>query len=187
MPDCDAAALGTALLTLARNTIGITFGITQRPFEDRTALHQPGAVFVTLTQRAALRGCIGTLLAYRPLIDDVRENARAAAFSDPRFPPVEAWELEGLRVEVSLLGATTPLFFRDQEDALAQLNPKVDGIVLRAGNHRATFLPQVWEELPEPSVFMAHLKRKAGLPADYWGPDVTIERYAVEKWKEAET
>lgn len=187
MPDGDTPPLGATLLTLARNAIGKTFGITQRPFEDRATLHQPGAVFVTLTQRAALRGCIGTLLAYRPLIDDVHENARAAAFSDPRFPPVKARELDGLRIEVSLLGPTTPIFFCGQEDALAQLRPRIDGIVLRAGNHRATFLPQVWEELPEPHVFMAHLKRKAGLPADYWGPDVTIERYPVEKWKEAET
>ena len=187
MPDGDTPPLGATLLTLARNAIGKTFGITQRPFEDRATLHQPGAVFVTLTQRAVLRGCIGTLLAYRPLIDDVRGNASAAAFSDPRFPPVEAWEFDGLRIEISLLGAATPVLFRDQEDALAQLRPKIDGIVLRAGSHRATFLPQVWEELPEPRVFMTHLKRKAGLPPDYWGPDVTIERYPVEKWKEAET
>jgi len=186
MPD-PHATLGTSLLILARDAIASRFGAASRPFDDLPELHAPGASFVTLTERGALRGCIGSLSAYRPLIDDVRENACAAAFSDPRFPPVQAGEFDGVRVEVSLLTPATPLSFRDEADALAQLRPHIDGVILRLRHYRATFLPQVWEQLPDPKVFLAHLKQKAGLPADYWSPDLALERYQVEKWKEPAT
>lgn len=180
MPD-----LGTTLLTLARNAIAAHFGLPQGPAVDAPELHRPGATFVTLTQHGNLRGCIGSLEAWRPLAQDVRENALAAAFRDPRFNALRADELPCTRVEVSLLTPAEPVSFTSEADALAQLRPNVDGVIFTAGQRRSTFLPQVWEQLPEPATFMAHLKQKAGLPAGYWGPDVSLERYTVKKWKEA--
>jgi uncharacterized protein len=177
--------LGTALLTLARNAIATHFD--QPPATaavDLPELHKNGATFVTLTQRGELRGCIGSLEAWRPLLLDVQENARAAAFRDPRFAPLSEDELPITRVEISLLTTAEPMSFRDEADALAQLRPNIDGIIFTAGSRRATFLPQVWEQLQEPAEFMARLKLKAGLPGNYWGPDIQLERYAVKKWKE---
>lgn len=177
--------LGTALLQLARAAIADRFGLaTATAAVDLPELHKLGATFVTLTQQGELRGCIGSLEAWRPLLIDVQENACAAAFRDPRFAPLKEEELPITRVEVSLLTPAEPMQFRDEADALAQLRPAIDGVILTAGRHRATFLPQVWEELPEPYDFMAHLKRKAGLPANYWRDDVRLERYSVMKWKE---
>ncbi|MDP2809602.1 MAG: AmmeMemoRadiSam system protein A [Rhodocyclaceae bacterium] len=181
--------LGEALLIRARNAIAAEFGEPARPEPDHPALHEPGAVFVTLTLQGCqgqLRGCIGSLEAHRPLGEDVRANARAAAFRDPRFPPLAADELPRTRVEVSLLAPATPIEFTDEEDAVRQLRPGIDGVILEVGGRRGTFLPQVWESLPEPRLFMAHLKQKAGLPADFWAPDVRLFRYEVQKWKEAE-
>jgi uncharacterized protein len=179
MPD-----LGKTLLQLARNSIASHFGQPTLSPADSPELHEPGATFVTLTQDGHLRGCIGSLEAWRPLLKDVQENARAAAFRDPRFESLSADELPRTRVEVSLLTPAEPLSFSSEADALAQLRPEVDGVIFTAGNRRSTFLPQVWEQLPEPAVFMAHLKQKAGLPASYWGPDVRLERYGVRKWQE---
>lgn len=180
MPD-----LGTTLLTMARNAITAHFGLPQSLAADCPELHEIGATFVTLSQHGNLRGCIGSLEAWRPLAKDVQENALAAAFRDPRFKPLSAEELPLTRVEVSLLTPAEPMSFTSEADALAQLHPNVDGVIFTAGHHRSTFLPQVWEQLPDPAVFMAHLKQKAGLPASYWGPDVGLERYTVKKWKEA--
>ena len=145
---------------------------------------EPGATFVTLTQNGQLRGCIGSLEAHRPLGEDLLENARAAAFRDPRFAPLSVDELARTRVEVSVLSAATPMRFQDEADLLRQLRPGVDGIILEYGRHRATFLPQVWEQLPDPRTFMAHLKKKAGLAEDFWSPALGISRYRVEKYKE---
>jgi AmmeMemoRadiSam system protein A len=141
-------------------------------------------VFVTLTERGELRGCIGSLEAWRPLHDDVVANARAAAFNDPRFAPLRAEDLSGVRVEVSLLSPAQAMSFTSEEDAIRQLRPGLDGVILEIGRHRGTFLPQVWESLPEPRQFMAQLKRKAGLPPNFWSADVNLSRYSVEKWKE---
>lgn len=176
--------LGKTLLVLARNAIAARFGEAPRPTTDLPALHQPGASFVTLTLHGQLRGCIGSLEAWRPLGRDVEENACSAAFRDPRFTPLSAGELPLVGVEVSLLTAPQAMSFANEADALAQLRPGADGVILSAGGHRATFLPQVWEQLPEPVAFMRHLKEKAGLPARYWGSDVRLERYQVRKWKE---
>jgi AmmeMemoRadiSam system protein A len=176
--------LGTSLLQLARNAIGDNFGLTPQPVAERPAWRQPGASFVTLTQDGALRGCIGSLTAYRPLAEDVAANARAAAFRDPRFAPLTADELARTRIEVSRLAPAQPLLCRDEAEALALLRPHVDGVILSTGRHRATFLPQVWEQLPDPAVFLAQLKQKAGLAADYWAADLRLERYAVDKWRE---
>ena len=176
---------GPVLLQLARAAIAGRFGQAAPAIAELPELHQPGATFVTLTQNGQLRGCIGSLEAWRPLLLDVQENALAAAFRDPRFEPLTADELPRTRVEVSLLTAPQPMHFHDEADALAQLRPNIDGVIFTAGRRRSTFLPQVWEQLPEPRQFMAHLKQKAGLPAGYWGSDVRLEHYAVQKWKEA--
>jgi AmmeMemoRadiSam system protein A len=180
MPD-----LGATLLVIARNAIGETFALPAMPVADLAVLHEPAATFVTLTQADGLRGCIGSLEAWRPLADDVHANARAAAFHDPRFRPLTADELPRTRLEVSLLTPAETIAWSDEADARAQLQPGHDGVILSAGRHRATFLPQVWEQLPEPRRFLGELKRKAGLAADYWGPEVRLERYTVRKWQEA--
>lgn len=178
------ADLGSTLLKLARNAIASRFDAAAEPPEDLPELHRPGATFVTLTQAGELRGCIGSLEAHRPLGDDVQDNACSAAFRDPRFPPLTARELPITRVEVSLLTPPQPLPVADEKDALSRLRPNIDGLIFSARGRRATFLPQVWEQLPKAADFLAHLRRKAGLPADYWGPDVRLETYQVQKWKE---
>jgi AmmeMemoRadiSam system protein A len=152
------------------------------------ALHEEGASFVTLHKRSgALRGCIGSLVARRSLIEDVQANAKAAAFQDPRFPPLQEEELDNIVIEVSILSAPEPLAYDGPEDLIAELRPNVDGVVLERGWNRATFLPQVWEQLPEPEKFLAHLCYKAGLPPDAWrNQDVKISTYQVEKFSEEE-
>lgn len=190
-----ADALGRALLALARNAIGERFGRPPRPVEALPQLDERGAVFVTLSKDGALRGCIGSLEAQRSLREDVGANAVAAAFGDPRFPPLSAEEFEGsnggerVRIEVSLLGAAEPIDAgdgkgTDEAAALARLRPRVDGVILSYGNRRATFLPQVWDALPDPVRFMAQLKMKAGLPPDFWDERIRLARYEVRKWKE---
>jgi len=177
--------LGQALLITARNAIADKLGATQRTEPAAQAdLSQRGAVFVTLTKQGGLRGCIGSLEAWRVLHDDVVANACAAAFSDPRFEPLRAEDLSDIRVEVSLLSRAQPMAFTSEDDAVSQLRPNIDGVILECGRHRGTFLPQVWESLPEPRQFMAQLKRKAGLPPDFWSTDIRLSRYSVEKWKE---
>ncbi|MCE1181620.1 MAG: AmmeMemoRadiSam system protein A [Rhodocyclales bacterium] len=185
MPAQSTEPLGDSLLKLARQAINSHFGQPTATFTvDQPELQKSGASFVTLTQNGQLRGCIGSLQAWRPLAQDVQQNALAAALRDPRFKPLTAEELARTRVEVSLLTAPEPMQFSSEADLLGQLRPGVDGIIFSAGPHRATFLPQVWEQLPTPQAFMAQLKRKAGLAADYWGDEVRIERYGVQKWKE---
>lgn len=179
-----ADALGHALLNIARSAIGERFGQAAAALPATAELAAPGASFVTLTQGGKLRGCIGSLQPYRPLADDVAGNAVAAAFRDPRFAPLTAAELAHTRVEVSLLTAAEPIAFADEADALARLRPGVDGVILTCGERRSTFLPQVWESLPEARQFMAQLKLKAGLPADYWDGKISLARYGVQKWKE---
>ncbi len=140
----------------------------------------PGAAFVTLHRAGELRGCIGSLEARRPLVADVAANARAAAFEDPRFPPLAAWELAGLAIHLAIVGPSVPLPAESEAELLATLRPGHDGLVLAEGPHRATFLPAVWESLPDPRDFLAHLKHKAGLPRDYWSPTLRFRRYSVE-------
>jgi len=180
MPD----ALGTALLVRARNAIAAAFDITPRPEPDHPDLAQLGATFVTLTQAGQLRGCIGTLEARRPLDTDVRANARSAAFHDPRFAPLSRDEFDRTRVEVSLLTPAVALTYADEADAIRQMRPHIDGLIFECHGRRGTFLPQVWESLPEPQQFFSHLKQKAGFAADFWSPDVKLYRYEVRKWKE---
>jgi AmmeMemoRadiSam system protein A len=176
---------GSTLLKLARAEIGSKLGQPATPPAQAGWLMEPGASFVTLTRQGELRGCIGTLEAHRSLGIDVRENAVAAAFRDPRFMPLSHAEFDEIRVEVSLLSPAQALAVADEATALAALRPNVDGVVFEYRHFRSTFLPQVWEQLPEPAEFMAHLKRKAGLPMDFWAEDVRLSRYTVSKWKES--
>jgi AmmeMemoRadiSam system protein A len=182
---------GRVLLALAREAIAAALDLlpsaARRPAPELAApwLRAPGACFVTLTRQSRLRGCIGSVRARRPLVDDVRANARAAALSDPRFPPLTAGELPETRIEVSLLSAASPLPAASEDEALAALRPGIDGIILEIGGEsHATFLPQVWENLPSPRDFLAHLKQKAGLPPGFWSPDLRLHRYTVTKWTE---
>lgn len=178
--------LGHALLGIARNALAERLDAPIIPTADHPRLAQAGATFVTLLRSHQLRGCIGSLEAWRPLREDVHENAIAAAFRDPRFPPLSASEFPGIEIEVSLLTTPEPIGGYNEAQIRDQLRPDIDGAILVAGadrHHvRATFLPQVWEQLPEPVEFLRHLKRKAGLPDHYWSSDTRLLRYTVDKW-----
>jgi AmmeMemoRadiSam system protein A len=143
------------------------------------ALQQQHAVFVTLTRSARLRGCIGTLEPVTPLAIAVADSAHGAAYRDPRFPPMRPDELERTTIEISVLTATRPLAAASREVLLERLRPGVDGLVLQDGRHRSTFLPKVWEQLPDPREFLAQLLAKAGLPADHWSPTLQLHRYGA--------
>ena len=172
------------LLRLARESIrhGITHG-TALPIDIAALPDELKAVrasFVTLEKNGELRGCIGALEAYRPLAQDIVENAYAAAFEDPRFPPVREEELDKLEIHLSLLTPSEPLHFQSEQELIAQLRPGVDGLILAERGRRGTFLPSVWEQLPDPAQFLEHLKMKAGLPPGYWSDSVKIYRYETE-------
>jgi AmmeMemoRadiSam system protein A len=177
---------GPTLLAIARAAIAEQLGVPALSFDTPEWLNEPGATFVTLTYAGALRGCIGSLVAERALRADVESNAFAAAFRDPRFPPLSAREYRAIEVEVSLLSPMQPFAVESETQALTLLRPGVDGVLLEYGRRRGTFLPQVWEQLPEPHAFLAHLKQKAGLPADFWADEVRLSRYTVTKWREIE-
>lgn len=182
MPDTD---LGTTLLALARQAIAHRLGRAPAPVvPDDPRLHEKGATFVTLTKDGDLRGCIGSLRRSRRLGEDVLANAVAAAMEDPRFAPLEADELDAVTVEVSLLSDPEYLEFAGEEALLAQLRPGEDGLIIFSGCRSATFLPQVWEQLPEPHQFLAALKHKAGLPTHREAAGLMAARYHVRKWKE---
>ncbi|MGH8667275.1 MAG: AmmeMemoRadiSam system protein B [Burkholderiales bacterium] len=178
------AGTGSTLIGIARAAIGEKLGASASVHRPAPWLERPGATFVTLTYENALRGCIGSLEARRSLALDVRENALAAAFSDPRFKPLTAQEWARTAVEISLLSALEALPLDDESQVLRRLRPGIDGLVLEFGHHRGTFLPQVWEQLPEPASFLMSLKRKAGLPPDLWEPEMRLSRYTVTKWRE---
>lgn len=176
---------GRALLALARAALAEELA-GERPAEPPPAewLERPGACFVTLEVDGELRGCIGSIDAYRPLAEDVRANALAAALRDPRFRSLGSAELASLRISVSLLSPLEPLSFAGEADLVRQLRPGRDGLVLEHGDRRGTFLPAVWRHFPEPAEFVTQLKRKAGLAADFWAPDVAVWRYTTESWSE---
>lgn len=182
---------GRVLLHIARAAIARALKITAWSDEpvDLSAqwLQQTGATFITLlTQDQRLRGCVGSLQAYQPLIENVRSNAVSAALHDTRFLPVTADEVESIFIEVSLLSALQPIRFASEAEALRQLRPGMDGIMLEYGIYRSTFLPQVWDSLPQPQEFLAQLKVKAGLYADFWDDNLKLSRYTVQKWCEAD-
>lgn len=175
---------GSTLLTLARGAIARTLGEAHVSDADAPWLSEYRASFVTLVRNNELRGCIGSLEATRPLRVDVESNAVAAAFRDPRFTPLTRMEYADTTIEVSLLSAIEALAAADEEQIRSMLRPGVDGVVFEYGHFRSTFLPQVWEQLPDPELFLANLKRKAGLPPDFWHKAVKLSRYTVRKWRE---
>lgn len=175
-PEQLSSEEGRKLVELARLTISRSLN---QPIGAATAEKMAGTlnapayqekrgVFVTLHKQGQLRGCIGSLIGYRPIVEGVREHALNAAFNDPRFRPVTADELADLDIEVSILSEPTPLTYRDGADLLAKLRPGLDGLIIRQGGASATFLPQVWEQLPDPEAFLSHLCQKAGLPPLEW-------------------
>jgi len=185
MPLSEAQRRG--LLGIARQSIA--YGLQQhRPLPVTPADHppfdQPGASFVTLHRQQSLRGCIGSLEAHRPLLLDVAANAFAAAFRDPRFTPLQVDELDDLAISISLLSAAEALLFNSQSALLDQIRPGIDGLILEEGSRRGTFLPSVWESLPDKADFLAHLKMKAGLPPDYWSEQIKVWRYTTESFGE---
>jgi hypothetical protein len=182
----QAADKGRVLLAHARSAIAEALALPAHPAPERDFLQRPGATFVTLRSGGDLRGCIGSLQARRPLGADVRANAAAAAFDDPRFAPLRASEYAGIDVEVSVLSAASPIAVASEYELHTQLRAGVDGLVLELGPRRCTFLPQVWEMLPSARDFVDELKRKAGLRRDFWSDQLRFSRYTVEKFTETE-
>jgi AmmeMemoRadiSam system protein A len=177
------------LLRLAREAMehGVR-GKKLPPLDDASLtprLREQGASFVTITIAGDLRGCIGALEAYQPLVDDVREHAVAAALEDPRFSPVAQTELSRIKLEVSCLTAPHPLEYSTSEDLLARLHPHVDGVILKSDFRRATFLPQVWEKIPDPEDFLDHLCAKMGAKSSLWrNTKLQVYVYQVEEFHE---
>jgi len=174
------------LISMADNAIRHYLGQETEPAipiaigDFSSDLQSNGASFVTLTINNELRGCIGSLEAYRPLIEDVISNAQASAFSDPRFTPLTLSELENIHIQVSVLSKSEALDFSSEADLLQQLRPNIDGLILEDKGRRGTFLPTVWESLTTPEQFLQHLKLKANLPANYWSDTLKVYRYTTE-------
>ncbi len=170
-----------ALLDVARQSIaeGLRTGrpLVVEPAAYPATLQDLGAAFVTLKREGQLRGCIGSVTPSRPLVQDVAMNAFAAAFQDPRFPPLHPTEYDHLEYQISVLGPLTPIPLTDEAAILEQLRPGQDGLVIEYGTHRGLFLPSVWSSLPDRRQFFAALKQKAGLPPDFWSPDVRVLRF----------
>jgi AmmeMemoRadiSam system protein A len=178
------------LLKLARHSIELAASHQPLPelvlSEYSAQLQQEGASFVTLTEYGELRGCIGALEPYQALVQDVCEHAAAAAMDDYRFTPVSPDEAAQLVIEISRLTIPQPLPYRQPAELLACLKPDVDGVILRDGIRRATFLPQVWEKLPDPAAFLSHLCQKMGAPSDLWRRKILqVFTYQVEEFEEA--
>lgn len=177
------------LLDLARETLRHGVRGEQLPKIELESLSPtlkaPGASFITLTVHGELRGCIGALEPYQPLVWDVREHALAAALEDPRFPPVGPDEVDRIEIEISRLTFPKPLEYQDAEDLVDKLRPNVDGVILRDGVRRATFLPQVWEKLPDKAEFLSSLCAKMGAASDTWRrKHLDVQTYQVEEFRE---
>jgi AmmeMemoRadiSam system protein A len=176
-----------ALLRIARESLAEA--VRGDPFRRDLAawpvvLRAPGACFVTLSRDGALRGCIGSLEPHRALWADAADNAVGAGLRDPRFLPVRPEELGHLRIAMAVLGRPEPIAVADRAALLAALRPEIDGLVISDQGRRATFLPKVWEQLPEPEEFLARLMQKAGLPTAHWSPTLRVERYGAEEFDE---
>jgi AmmeMemoRadiSam system protein A len=182
MPERHDAML---LPAIARAAIARTLGLPADKGSLPDALTENGASFVTLHLGGRLRGCIGTLMPVRPLAEDVQANAVAAAFRDFRFPPLAMEEFGDIDISVSVLGAAEWMPVHSEADAIDQLVPGADGLILDYRGHRGTFLPQVWQQLPDAGEFLTHLKCKAGLPPDFWHADIRLSRYRVEEYEES--
>jgi MEMO1 family protein len=146
------------------------------------SFQQPRATFVTLNIEGRLRGCIGSLQAHRPLVVDVANNAQAAAFKDPRFKALKLDEFVSVDVHISVLSVPEPLVVNSRDELLSQLQPGIDGLILEENGHRATYLPSVWDQLPDAETFITELRRKAGLAADGWSESTKIQRYRTEEF-----
>jgi AmmeMemoRadiSam system protein A len=177
-----------ALLRIADRSIRHALATGRRADPDPAGLpaelHEPGASFVTLTERGELQGCIGSMLPVRPLWLDVARNALAAAFDDPRMPPLTVAQFPRTSIEISVLSALEPLEVADRADLLARIRPGVDGLLVSATGARGTFLPSVWEELPEPTAFLDALWRKAGLRPGSWPAGLRVERYTTRSFED---
>jgi len=185
----DSVKKGKLLTSLARAAIAKQLEIVvDVPDSDGVGwLQDAGASFVTLNNlNGSLRGCVGSLEAYRPLIEDVSANAVAAAFHDHRFAPLTAEEFPSVKIEVSVLTSLEAMHARNENIALSRLRPGIDGVVFKFGMYKSTFLPQVWSQLADPKEFMGQLKVKAGLSADFWHPEVLLYKYQVNKYREQE-
>ncbi|WP_426414872.1 AmmeMemoRadiSam system protein A [Aestuariirhabdus sp. LZHN29] len=176
------------LLLLARQAIAERWldggDCKDKPSTEPALLQRPAAAFVTLTQNGRLRGCMGTMDAQRALAQEVIEDARSAAFRDLRFPPLTEAELDTIRIEISILSPMQPIAAANREQLLKALRPGVDGVLIESGNQHATFLPQVWEQLPDGDDFLDHLLRKAGLDTQRWADDMTAYCYQVQHFSE---
>lgn len=172
------------LLQIAKDSIA--YGLAQGKALSVTATDYPAelqeirATFVTLEIGGNLRGCIGMLEAMQPLVVDVAKNAFMAAFRDYRFSPVSETEYPKLEIHISILTPSEPLVFESEEDLISQLRPNVDGLIMQEGRRRGTFLPSVWESLPQPRQFLQQLKLKSGLPIHYWSDTLLVSRYRCE-------
>lgn len=182
---------GRMLLYLARNEIASKLGAAgeESPAPEEMlkdeAFDARRGTFVTLTKNNRLRGCIGNLLPENSIREGVRENAVNAAFNDPRFPPVNREELDSLHLEISILTEPAELEYNGADDLLSQLTPGADGVIIRKGGHSSTFLPQVWEQLPDKETFLGHLCLKAGLAADEWKKgDLQVYTYRCQYFRE---
>jgi AmmeMemoRadiSam system protein A len=173
-----------ALLVCARKSIQQALN---GDWDPKPAILEPddrGAAFVTLKLHGQLRGCIGSLEAYQSLMSDVWQNAYSAAFRDLRFAPLTEDEFRQVKIEISVLTAPQPISVVSEQDLLNRLRPDIDGLILEEGQHRATFLPAVWETLPTPEEFLLQLKRKAGLPGNYWSDSITFSIYQAINFHE---
>jgi AmmeMemoRadiSam system protein A len=177
------------LLSLARQSIEDYLNKASLPSLQENAmsprLKEHGASFVTLTYKGYLRGCVGALEPYQSLVEDVREHAIAAAFQDFRFPPVQASEMKDISIEISYLTQPELLSYENPEDLLSKLRPNIDGVVIQDGMRRATFLPQVWEKIPDPTEFLNQLCMKMGAAHDLWRKKkLQVKTYQVEEFHE---
>lgn len=178
---------GAVMLALARAAVHERLGGPPAVVPTGDWLRDPAATFVTIRHGdGSLHGCIGTLEARRPLAEELRHCAIQAAFHDPRSRPLRSDELVDARFSISVLGPRSAIEFDDEADARRKLEPHVDGVVLTWRGHRGVFLPQVWDQLPDPAAFLDQLKRKAGLATSFWADDVTLERFAVDKFAEGD-
>ena len=179
---------GRYLIELARDTIHRRLfdkGLRDISPPPSVRLNQRRGTFVTLTIDGNLRGCIGHIVPKGSIIEGVRENAINAAFYDPRFRPLSKKEFDKIKIEVSILTNPEPLEYKDAEDLLAKLRPGIDGVIIKKGYHQATFLPQVWEQLPDKEEFLAHLCLKAGLDPDTWKREkLEVLTYQVQAFEE---
>jgi AmmeMemoRadiSam system protein A len=191
MPEMDRLAEedGKLLLLVARRTIEQR--LFKRKVEEKgdaafpPVLHEKRGTFVTLTMDGQLRGCIGHIVPQESLIDGIRTNAINAAFRDPRFSPMSCGEWEKVKIEISILSDPKPLPYSNVEDLLKKLRPGIDGLIIKKGHHQATFLPQVWEQLPKKKDFLSHLCLKGGLDADAWKKgDLEVLIYQVQAFEE---